>query len=89
MQGSLQETRRREVHHQWKRLLRASADQQRRRARVSPGSLGQGLEDRLDGNVEELGSELAVQRLPQWPVHVFQGHDHGRRDQGVRGHCAI
>jgi hypothetical protein len=50
------EARRGPVHHQRPRLLRAGAHHQRRWLRVHPVSVGQGLQDWVDGDVQELGA---------------------------------
>lgn len=74
VQGSLQETRRGEIRHQRPGLLRAGDDQQCGKRRIDPVRPNKGHKNRLDGDVQKLGCELAVQFLSEWPIYLIQGH---------------
>uniref|UniRef100_A0A453AGD7 Uncharacterized protein n=1 Tax=Aegilops tauschii subsp. strangulata TaxID=200361 RepID=A0A453AGD7_AEGTS len=77
---ALRQEGRRQVHRQRPRLLRARARQQRRRRRVHPVRVHQGVQDRVDAHVQELGGQLAVQRTAQRPEPLVPGHQHRRPD---------
>ena len=41
----------------------------------------------MDGDVEELGHELAVEFISKWASSVVQGDNHGRADTSVQQRC--
>lgn len=50
-----------EVHHQRLQILQLGIDLERGWCRRHPEGVGEGVEDKLDGNEPELGTKLAIQ----------------------------
>ncbi len=75
LQGSMCETRRIALHHQWQPMVPVGADHKRGRSRGCAASVRDVFRAELvDANAAELGPELAVPRsYSVWPVSLL--HD--------------
>jgi hypothetical protein len=79
----VQEEWRHQIRHKRSELFRACDGDERRQQRRRVADVDQGVEDQLDGHEQELGRQLAEQRIPQWPEPVLHGED--RRQPGGHG----
>jgi hypothetical protein len=79
----VQEEWRHQIRHKRSELFRACDGDERRQQRRRVADVDQGVEDQLDGHEQELGRQLAEQRIPQRPEPVLHGED--RRQPGGHG----
>ncbi|KAJ6801217.1 expansin-A10-like [Iris pallida] len=82
--GGVQEEGRDQVHNQRPLVLQPRPGEQRGRRGGRARRVGEGLADGVAGHVQELGPELAEQRLPQRPGPLLQGHHQRRQDRALQ-----
>lgn len=63
-----------QVHDERLQVLQPGPDHQCGRCRGHREGEREGLEDRVDEHEPELGTELAVERRPGWPVTIVPCH---------------
>jgi hypothetical protein len=89
LQGTMQKIGRSEIHDQRVLVLQPGSDDQCGGCGGHSACQREGVKHRLDGNVAQLGPELAVQHRVGRAVALIPGHSQQPANLHLLGHCPL